>query len=756
MKGSITKMLMTVLMSFMVILGHGQMTSADFLKANGTVLRNNSGLGDTINLRGTNLGAWLSMEYWMGPVGKGSLDRSKWKAYAYNSWSGTNVQDVFDRDLTTRWANGEAQIPDSSQWFIVDMTENVLFNRVSFEAADFTGDYAHEYVIEVSEDSVEWEIVAADSVTEQDVFVQLSNIYNKRFVKITQTGTANSNFWSIAEFNLYMEDDFRVRNSLTLRFGEDGMDSLLNYFQEAWITEADLDTIKAMGMNMVRVPFYWMEIMYNDGTIKPHGFDQLDWVISECSNRDMYVILDLHGAPGGLNGFITSGQAVTNDLWTDATSQQMTIDIWKALANRYKNNPAVAGYDLMNEPLSSDQTNYPIHGFYDVLYDEVRAIDPDHLIIIGAFPGFGFVTSPEEYGWTNVMYQVHHYNEDKTNWASQNGFIEAVHRDIATHMYRWNVPVYAGEFNFWDFPDLWEKYISGLNHLNVSWSNWAYKVMRVDQPKENWGYYDSIPLAIPDIHYDSFDSIAYKWSQFTTSNARENVELKSIVRALTEDPVQTLPIGQTVWLQGSNLKYVSSEGNTNPMTCTRDSYDGWELFEIVDAGDGKVALLGSNNYYVNSQNGENSMMCNTTAIGEWEKFSFVQFTDNQIALYGNNERFVSSEDGLQAMNCNRESIGGWEVFNWGNSSTSSRVAHDIAALNGVEILVYPNPATDKVLINTDMESYTIELIDINGRLLLREYGKENEKVNVSGFSKGMYFLRLSNPIDNFTTRIIIE
>ncbi|HCX24920.1 MAG TPA: hypothetical protein DHN29_23600, partial [Cytophagales bacterium] len=259
MKGSITKMLMTVLMSFMVILGHGQMTSADFLKANGTVLRNNSGLGDTINLRGTNLGAWLSMEYWMGPVGKGSLDRSKWKAYAYNSWSGTNVQDVFDRDLTTRWANGEAQIPDSSQWFIVDMTENVLFNRVSFEAADFTGDYAHEYVIEVSEDSVEWEIVAADSVTEQDVFVQLSNIYNKRFVKITQTGTANSNFWSIAEFNLYMEDDFRVRNSLTLRFGEDGMDSLLNYFQEAWITEADLDTIKAMGMNMVRVPFYWME-----------------------------------------------------------------------------------------------------------------------------------------------------------------------------------------------------------------------------------------------------------------------------------------------------------------------------------------------------------------------------------------------------------------------------------------------------------------------------------------------------------------
>ncbi|WNH09082.1 glycoside hydrolase family 5 protein [Thalassobellus suaedae] len=161
-----------------------------------------------------------------------------------------------------------------------------------------------------------------------------------------------------------------------------------------------------------------------------------------------------------------------NELWTNSTYQQMTIDIWKALANRYKDNPTVAAYDLLNEPLSSDQTNYPIHGFYNTLYQEVRNIDPDHIISIGAFPGFNFVVPPEYYGWTNVLYQVHHYNEDKTNWASQNGFIDAILLDVANHMYNWNVPVLAGEFNFWDFPDLWERYLSGLNKLNVSWSNW--------------------------------------------------------------------------------------------------------------------------------------------------------------------------------------------------------------------------------------------------------------------------------------------
>ncbi len=755
MKRSIT-MSVIVLMLALVTTTNGQMTSADFLKASGTVLRNNSGTGDTINLRGTNLGSWLSMEYWMGPVGKGSLNRSQWVGTGSTTQNGTNPQNVFDRNLGTRWSNGQKQKPNGSQYFIVDMQDTVLFNRVSFEAGDFTNEYPDSYDIEVSNDGSTWELVASGAGEPGGSFVQLPNIYSKRYVKITQTGRSNQN-WSIAEFNLYMEDDFRVRNSLILRFGEDGMDSLLDYFQNAWITETDLDTIQAMGMNMVRVPFFWMEIMYNDGTIKPHGFDQLDWVISECAERNMYVILDLHGAPGGLNGFITSGQAVTNDLWTDPVAQQRTIDIWKALAARYKDNPTVAGYDLMNEPLSSDQQTYPIHGFYDVLYDEVRAIDPDHLIIIGAFPGFNQVVDPAYYGWTNVMYQVHHYNEDKTNYASQNGFIEAVHRDVATHMYKWNVPVYAGEFNFWDFPDLWEKYITGLNYMNVSWSNWAYKVKRIDQPKENWGYYDSIPLPIPDIHYDSFDSIAYKWSQFTTDNARENTELKSIIRPLTDVPVTGSPVGEVIWLQGSNGKYVSSEGNTNPMTCNRDNYDGWELFEVVDAGNGKVALLGSNNYYVNSQNGQNAMMCNTTAIGDWEKFSFIRLSESKVALFGNNERFVSSEDGLTPMNCNRESIGGWEIFSWGVNQSGSRVAEIESVTKEPEVAVFPNPTANLLTIQMNTEGFEMEIIDTSGRSLLRQRvdGSTNQ-VNVSSLQPGLYFIKLRTEEQELTKRLVIK
>ncbi|MCV9387402.1 cellulase family glycosylhydrolase [Reichenbachiella ulvae] len=756
MKTRITKLTIGMILWLFAWNSQAQFDASDFLKANGTVLRNNSGTGDTINLRGTNLGSWLSMEYWMGPLGKGSLDRSQWVASAYKTEVGTNPQNVFDRDLTTHWSNGEGQRRNKNQYFMVDMQENVLFNRVSFEAGTHTGEYPASYEIEVSEDGTNWELVSSGSGNTENIFVQLPNIYYKRYVRINQTGMDPGSDWSIAEFNLFMEDDFRIRNSLILRYGEDGMDALLDEFQNAWITTKDLDSIQAMGMNMVRVPFYWMEIMYNDGSIKPHGFDQLDWIISECSQREMYVILDLHGAPGGLNGFITSGQAYFNELWTDAGYQQMTIDIWKALAARYKDNPTVAMYDLMNEPLSSDQDTYPIHAFYNTLYQEVRAIDPDHLISIGAFPTFSFVVSPDYYGWTNVIYQVHHYNEDKTNFASQNGFIDAVITEVANHQNNWNVPILAGEFNFWDFPDLWAKYLRGLNALNVSWSNWSYKTKRVDSPKENWGYYDENTNPSPDIHYDSYDSIAAKWSRFETSEFRVNQELKDIVTPHTTTAVSKAPIGQVIWLQGSNGLYVSSEGNSNPMTCNRSSYDGWELFEVVDTGNGKIALRGSNGFYVSSENGQNPMICDKTAIGEWEQFTFIQLGVGRVALKGNNGKYVSSEDGVIPMNCNRDAIGGWEIFNWGNPAGGRQINQ--STMNTLtEVALYPNPANDFLSIRTEMEDYSVTVFDTAGTIrMFLPHQRGSFELATSNLNAGLYFFKIASDNQITFRKILIN
>jgi hypothetical protein len=749
-------LILICLMTFTGYLNAQALTATDFLKANGTVLRKNSGTGNIVNLRGTNLGSWLSMEYWMGPLGTGSLNRSQWVASASSTYVGTNLQNVFDRNLTTRWSSGAAQIPN--QYFIVDLGKNSIFNRISFEAAGFTGDYARGYKIEVSEDGTSWETAATGTSTTENVFVQLPNIYFKRYVKITQTGTAQNNYWSIAEFNLYMEDDIAVRNCLYDRFGVSGADSLLNSFQNTWITTTDLTNIKNMGMNMVRVPFYWMEVMNNDGTIKTNGFTELDWVISQCTSRGIYVILDLHGAPGGINGFITSGQAYTNNYWTDTTSQQMTINLWKAVANRYKTNPGVAAYDLLNEPLSSNQTLYPISQFYNTLYQQVRTIDPDHIISIGAFPGFSFVEPPSTYGWTNVIYQVHNYNEDKLNYSSQNGFIDAILLDIANHQNNWNVPVLAGEFNFWNFPDLWQKYIRGLNALNASWSNWAYKVKRVDSPVENWGYYQGNTNSAPDIHYDSSATIQSKWSMFSTSNFTANTTLINIVTPLTAVAVSVPPIGKTIWLKGNNDRYVSTEGNNNPMTCNRTTYSGWELFQVVDAGGGKIALKGSNNLYVSSENGASSMICNKTTIGAWESFTFINVGDWKVALKGNNGKYVCSMNGTSPVICDKSEIAAWESFTWGDSSTS-KLSNSKKKVDDVdnENFIYPNPASGSIQIKSGLNEYRISIYNSLGAMVKSiEKSHDSEIVNIGQLATGVYSVKIVGEGKTIVKKIIID
>ena len=538
-----------------------------------------------------------------------------------------------------------------------------------------------------------------------------------------------------------MEDDFSVRNSLYDRFGITQSDALLDSFQNSWITADDLDKIKNMGMNMVRVPFYWMEVMNNDGTIKANGFNQLDWVIAQCKSRGMYVILDLHGAPGGINGFITSGQASANNYWSDATSQQMTINLWKAIAQRYKTNPAVAAYDLLNEPLSSNQTLYPISNFYNSLYQQVRVIDPDHIISIGAFPGFSFVEPPSAFGWTNVIYQVHNYNEDKQNYSSQNSFIDAVLLDIANHQHNWNIPVLAGEFNFWNFPELWQKYIRGLNSLNVSWSNWAYKVKRVDVPVENWGYYQGNTNLAPDIHYDNASVIQTKWSAFQTSGFTPNTTLINLIKPLTSPMPALPPIGKTIWLKGSNDKYVSSEGNDNPMTCIRSSYSGWELFEIVDAGNGKVALKGSNSKYVSSENGTASMICNKTVIGSSESFAFINIGDSKVAFRSSNGKYVCSMNGSSPLICDKNEIASWESFTWGESnSTSKKLKNSQENIKNDDTnFLYPNPASGTIQIQTGSSEFDVEIFDSRGTLIKKvEKIHNSEKINIDNLSSGIY------------------
>jgi aryl-phospho-beta-D-glucosidase BglC (GH1 family) len=633
---------------------------ADFLKTNGTTIRNNSGTGAIVTLKGTNLGGWLLQEGWMSPLGFPALSRAGWVASA----SSGGAAAALDGNPDTRWTTGAAQA--NGQWFQVDLGSAKAVEQVTIDAGPSTGDYPRGYQVQVYVNNV-WSTVASGTGSSQSITVKFDTKIT-RYIKVIQTGAAG-NWWSIAEFNAHIADDFTLRQALTGRFGAATADSLINGYQDTWIQASDLDNIKAMGLNVVRVPIHWLVAMNPDGTMKSDAaaFRKLDWVISESAARNMYVILDFHGTPGAACPWQSCGQAGTNQLWSNATYQTWTVQFWERLATRYRGNPTVAAYDLLNEPLLTDGAGENAtqvrqkFDFFNRLYAAVRAKDPDHIIIVAAFYDWAQALPPSTYGWTNVVYQLHHYNFDTVkDWNATNSFIDQALQKYATNMAQWNVPAYAGEYWFSTHYDLYEKFMSGLNAMNVSWTNWTYKVDGGD----NWGFYQNNTQAIPNMLTDSATTIADKWSRFSTSYFQANTQFQNTVRAYAA-------AGSWNSLRASaNGSYVSADLNVGGgLIANRQTVQGWEKFRVITNTDGTISLQAlANNKYVSADlNQGGKLVAGAAGVLGWEKFRRVDLGNGTFGLQAlANNKYVSADlNQGGALIANRDAIGGaWEAFSF--------------------------------------------------------------------------------------------
>lgn len=649
--------------------------ASDFLKANGTVLRNNSGNGAIVNLRGTNLGGWLLQEGWMSPNGEAALDRAGWTASASNTQSGSNANNALDGNATTRWSSGAAQA--SGQWFKVDMGAQRAFDEISINAGTSTGDYPGNFNVEVSNDNTNWTVIKSATGSSQNVIVHVPDQLTIRYVRVSLT-SAKGNWFSIHEFNVYVSDEYNTRRVLTNRFGAATAKSLIDGYHDTWIQASDLDNIKNMGMNVVRVPIYWQVLMNTDGTMKSDAdaFRKLDWIVTQSSNRGMYVILDYHGSPGAHCPWQSCGQMGSNQLWSNATYQNWSVQIWQRLATRYNGNPAVAAYDLLNEPLltfgageNAAQVQQKMD-FYDRLYDAVRAIDPNHVIMIASFYSFGQALPPSTYGWTNVMYQTHHYNFNQANdWNAQNTLIESGINDLTQYQTQWNIPVYAGEFWFHNFNDLYGKWYTALNAHNISWTNWAYKnrnpVGNLDAGgipnATNWGYYLQTSGQVPDINNDSSATIASKWAGFGTSTFQPQTDFINMTKAYTAS------FGWSSIKASANNNFVSADNyGNNPLVANRATAQGWETFQIINNPDGSVSFLSMANYkYITADlNNSGRLIASAKGVLGWEKFWKITNADGTVSFMAQaNNKYVTADlNNGAVLYANRDTISGWEKF----------------------------------------------------------------------------------------------
>ena len=321
-----------------------------------------------------------------------------------------------------------------------------------------------------------------------------------------------------------LPDTYSAITNLDSRFGVATEQSLIHTYQTNWITTGDLNNITNAGFNCVRMPVWWGNFYSITNTTasgwRPDAFAVLDWLVTNCASRGIYVVIDMHGVVGGQSTSDDTGWENQNQYWTSSTDQSETAYMWTQIATHYNGNSAVAGYDLINEPDGAPSTA-AVWVAYTNLYTTVQTADPSHIIILeGTFGNWDWdmLPNPSVYGWTNIVYSMHEYQYGGSVSQIEAGSDNQV-TDFENHL-SWNVPDYIGEWNdMGQDAACYDYSINDYNNAGISWTMWAYKATDGLIP-DGWGWYDPTYWpTTPNLETDSASTISSDWQQWKTTTS---------------------------------------------------------------------------------------------------------------------------------------------------------------------------------------------------------------------------------------------
>ncbi|KAI0052171.1 glycoside hydrolase family 5 protein [Auriscalpium vulgare] len=211
--------------------------------------------------------------------------------------------------------------------------------------------------------------------------------------------------------------EFQIREALSEVLGEEKSEFFFDKFLEYFFTDADAAFFHSLSLNCIRIAINYrhFESPLDPRVLRPNAFAHLDRAIAVCAAHGVYTIIDLHTAPGGQNGGWHSDHgAHLAGFFRHKHFVDSAVWLWECLAERYKDNAWVAGYNLLNEPADPSPTFSGLINFYDRAIAAVRAIDTRHIIFLdGNTYATDFSHFPEEVRtrWgENVAYSIHDYS----------------------------------------------------------------------------------------------------------------------------------------------------------------------------------------------------------------------------------------------------------------------------------------------------------------------------------------------------------
>ena len=262
------------------------------------------------------------------------------------------------------------------------------------------------------------------------------------------------------------ESPTEIENHVIDLIGVDAAENFWNLYRENYVAQADIDQIADWGFNHIRVPFHYKQFYDSTGTETPMGYAIIDELISWCEPYNMYIILDMHCAPGGQNGGPISDSDGTARLWLEESNKELTIQIWKEIATYYSNNTLIGGYDLINEPvLPGGVSLEEFKQLYVDITNAIREVDTNHLLFIeGNWYGTDFagLTPPWD---ENMSYSFHKY-WGQTDLSTIQSYINMRNN--------YGVPLWMGESgensNHWYY-----EVFKLLEENNIGWNFWTHK-----------------------------------------------------------------------------------------------------------------------------------------------------------------------------------------------------------------------------------------------------------------------------------------
>jgi len=553
---------------------------------------------NTIVLKSVNIGAWLQWEQWM-LMFKPHLWTNDWgRVYGLKSLGAPDeideaaaremLQGSVDVSVTLLATNADAisgsqtsqswaqWLCDTQVWFVGNFTNNswICFSNRNFGSG--VSNLAIGLAVPVYDAGKQIKVRIGDPITGAEIGsltttatsfdIQYSDEWcalAEQYITLSTnlSGTQTVYFVGSAAggsiANLYR---FRFFNDAT------NTENLFETFRDNYISTNDLDMIRELGYNCIRLPFFHtiLEDDNNPYAYKDSGWDRLDWVIEQCRIRHLWVILDLHSTPGGQNPYHASGyrDPFRNRIWMSEHYQDRTEKLWAAIAVRYATNSTVAGYDLFNEPAPYTGSGWTtaqafsnnIVPMLTRLHRAIRSNDTQHVLFMESnlmytnmWAGdYLWWPAPAAQGWTNVAYEFHIYDrtvygttgsDEDSYFTTQKGICDTMIRAFTQLREQKNVPIYVGEYAPWNEQnfDYWTRQ---LQANDFHWGHWNYRSWGWDnssKPEEGktlWGLdYRSKDTTnqAPDLLADDLETLAGKMALYNRDSYVDNEHLQDVV-----------------------------------------------------------------------------------------------------------------------------------------------------------------------------------------------------------------------------------